>query len=325
MIATPAARTTTPTPWPSKAPDPNPAGQPLMPARLPDITPVPRPEHQRPGTRPAVRAREPQITAGRRVHIHRCQAQPYDGHGRHRLGSLLAAGATRAFPIPRMCRQRLRGPAPRRPAAPSDGTPRSSPSSQPVLCLNAAVRRIAPAGYGGDHHPRPGRRCPVPVCQADAVPDLVHPPGLGQGSGPQLRLCQPEDVEPRAGHELVRIQPGPLAHPSDPFTAVRLRNMPHSHSLASGCLSRKSAGSPTKRGARARHSRGKPSRVRTRRSVPRRSSARSPAVAASLVPAAASPDPPPSLMSPVSRRVLRRLRNRQQQPLRRHQRPRAAD
>ena len=77
-----------------------------------------RPEHQRPGTRRAVGAREPQITAGRRVRIDRQRARPYDGHGRHRLGSLLAVGATRAFPTPRMCRQRLRRPAPRRPAAP---------------------------------------------------------------------------------------------------------------------------------------------------------------------------------------------------------------
>ena len=59
-----------------------------------------------------------QITAGRRVRIDRKRARPYDGHGRHRLGSLLAVGATRAFPTPRMCRQRLRRPAPRRPAAP---------------------------------------------------------------------------------------------------------------------------------------------------------------------------------------------------------------
>ena len=58
-----------------------------VPARLPDITPVPRPEDQRPGTRRAVRAREPQITAGRRVRIDRKRARPYDGHGRHGLGS----------------------------------------------------------------------------------------------------------------------------------------------------------------------------------------------------------------------------------------------
>ena len=50
--------------------------------------------------------------------IDREQARPYDGHGRHRLGSLLPVGVTRAFPTPRMCRQRLRRPAPRRPAAP---------------------------------------------------------------------------------------------------------------------------------------------------------------------------------------------------------------
>jgi hypothetical protein len=89
-----------------------------VPARRPDITPVPRPGHQRPGPRRAVRAGEPQITAGRRVRIDRKRARPYDGHGRHRPGSLLAAGATRAFPTPGMCRQRVRRRAPRRPAAP---------------------------------------------------------------------------------------------------------------------------------------------------------------------------------------------------------------
>ena len=63
---------------------------------LPDTTPVPRPEHQRPLARRAGRAREPHITAGCRIRIDRKRARPYDGHGRHRLGSLLAAGATRA-------------------------------------------------------------------------------------------------------------------------------------------------------------------------------------------------------------------------------------
>ncbi len=64
-------------------------------ARLPDITPVPRPEHQQPGTQRAGRAREPDVTAGCRVRIDRKRARPYDGHGRHRLGSLLAVGAKR--------------------------------------------------------------------------------------------------------------------------------------------------------------------------------------------------------------------------------------
>ena len=116
----------------------------VAPARLPDITPVPRPGHQRPGTRRAVRAREPQITAGRRVRTGRKRARPYDGHGRHRPGSLLAAGAARAFPAPGMCRQRLRRPAPRRPAARADGTLRSSPGSQEAPFRNK--RRSANAG-----------------------------------------------------------------------------------------------------------------------------------------------------------------------------------
>ena len=64
-------------------------------ARRPDITPVPRPEHQRPGTRRAARARETHLTPGRHVRIDRKRARPYDGHRRHRLGSLLAIGATR--------------------------------------------------------------------------------------------------------------------------------------------------------------------------------------------------------------------------------------
>ena len=55
-----------------------------------------RPEHQRPGTRRAVRAREPQITAGHRLRIDRKRARPYDGHGPHRPGSFSHG----AFPRP---------------------------------------------------------------------------------------------------------------------------------------------------------------------------------------------------------------------------------
>jgi hypothetical protein len=85
---------------------------------------------KQPGTRRAVRAREPQITAGRRVRVDRERARPYDGHGRHRLGSLLAVGATRAFPT-RGCAAsgcEDRHHADLLPRA--DGTLRSSPSSQ---------------------------------------------------------------------------------------------------------------------------------------------------------------------------------------------------
>ena len=46
------------------------------PARLPDITPVPRPEHQRRGTRRAARARETHVTPGRHVRIDRKRARP---------------------------------------------------------------------------------------------------------------------------------------------------------------------------------------------------------------------------------------------------------
>jgi hypothetical protein len=51
------------------------------------MAPVLRPEHQRRVTRRAVRAREPHLTAGRRVRIDRKRARPYDGHGRHTLRS----------------------------------------------------------------------------------------------------------------------------------------------------------------------------------------------------------------------------------------------
>src|SRR5436190_1910797 len=68
---------------------------PPAPARLPDITPVSRPEHQRPGTRRAARPGELHATASRHVGVDRERAGPYDGHGRHRLGSLLAIGAKR--------------------------------------------------------------------------------------------------------------------------------------------------------------------------------------------------------------------------------------
>jgi len=53
------------------------------------------PEHQRPGTRRAGRTREPDVTAGCHRGIDRKRARPYDGHGRHRPGSLLAIGAKR--------------------------------------------------------------------------------------------------------------------------------------------------------------------------------------------------------------------------------------
>ena len=106
-------------------------------ARLPDITPVPRREHQRLGERRAVWAREPQITVGRRICIGRTRARPNDGHGRHDPESLLVVGATRAFLTPGMCRRRLRrsahaGLLPRL----TDGTLRSSPSTHRSACAS---------------------------------------------------------------------------------------------------------------------------------------------------------------------------------------------
>jgi hypothetical protein len=60
------------------------------------MTPVPRPQHQRPGARRAVWARELHLTASRNVRIDRKRARPYDGHQAiHRLGSLPAIGAKR--------------------------------------------------------------------------------------------------------------------------------------------------------------------------------------------------------------------------------------
>ena len=53
------------------------------PARLADMTLIPRPERHRPGARRAVRTREHHITAGRRIRIDRQRTRPYDGHGRH--------------------------------------------------------------------------------------------------------------------------------------------------------------------------------------------------------------------------------------------------
>ena len=51
-------------------------------ARRPDMTPVTRPEHQRPGARRAGRARDLHLAAGRHISIDRQRARPYDGHGR---------------------------------------------------------------------------------------------------------------------------------------------------------------------------------------------------------------------------------------------------
>ena len=76
------------------------------------------------------------VSAKRAAHWPAATWRSASGHG-HTMATgdtasdpLLAAGATRAFPAPRMCRQRLRRPAPRRSAAPAGGTLRSSPSSQ---------------------------------------------------------------------------------------------------------------------------------------------------------------------------------------------------
>ena len=70
-------------------------------ARLPDITPVPRPGHQRPGTRRAGRTREPDVTAGCGMGIGRERARPYDGRGRHSPGSFCDRRKTRRGGIPR--------------------------------------------------------------------------------------------------------------------------------------------------------------------------------------------------------------------------------
>ena len=93
-----------------------------------------RPEHQRPGTRRAVRAREPQVTAGRRIRIDRKRARPYDGHERHRLGSLLAAGAIQAFP----------GPEDVPPAVPTTGTTPACCPGPAARCVRRRVARRAP-------------------------------------------------------------------------------------------------------------------------------------------------------------------------------------
>ena len=52
------------------------------PARRPDVPPVTRPEHQRPGTRRADRARDLHLAASCNIRIDRQRARPYDGHGR---------------------------------------------------------------------------------------------------------------------------------------------------------------------------------------------------------------------------------------------------
>src|SRR5215472_15253335 len=73
------------------APAPQP-GDEVLPAaaRRPDMTPVPRPEHQPPGARRARRTGELHLPPGCHVRIDRQRARPYHGHRRHRLGSLPA-------------------------------------------------------------------------------------------------------------------------------------------------------------------------------------------------------------------------------------------
>ena len=52
------------------------------PARRPDMPPVTRPEHQRPGARRADRTGDLHLAASRHIRIDRQRARPYDGHGR---------------------------------------------------------------------------------------------------------------------------------------------------------------------------------------------------------------------------------------------------
>ena len=109
-----------------------------MPGPPPDITPVPRREHQRLGERRAVRAREPQITVGRRVRIDRTAGtairwpratptpDPFSWsaqHGRSRPRGCAASGCGdrhHAGLLPRL----------------TDGTLRSSPSTHRSACAS---------------------------------------------------------------------------------------------------------------------------------------------------------------------------------------------
>ena len=106
------------------------AGASDAPARSPSGTagPAYRPTRKRDRIPAQLRCHGSQRPTQRR---HRALSQPYDDPGRHGLGSLLAVGATRAFPAPRMCRQRLRRPAPRRPAAPGRPTHVAFVAEQP--------------------------------------------------------------------------------------------------------------------------------------------------------------------------------------------------
>ena len=109
---------------------------------------------QRPSLSPADQAELTRLTSARNPRSRPAAAYASTASGRgHTMATgdtasdpLLAAGATRAFPTPGMCRQRLRRPAPRRPAAPG----RAARCVRPRAAREAPFRSKRRSANGGD-------------------------------------------------------------------------------------------------------------------------------------------------------------------------------
>jgi hypothetical protein len=113
-------------------------------ARGPDMPPVTRPEHQRPGARRADRTGDRHSTARPHIGIDRQQARPYDGQrATHRLGSLPARrDQTRRGGIPHIQRGR-QNPGP--PAGSQTATSSKSTAGHHAGTLRKSSRQHAPA------------------------------------------------------------------------------------------------------------------------------------------------------------------------------------
>ena len=168
------------------------------PARRPDIPPVTRPEHQRPGARRAGRAGDRNITARPHIGIDRQRARPYDGQrATHRLGSLLAhRDQTRRGGIPHIQRGRQN-------PGPHAGSQAATSSKSTAGHRPRIAQEVKPS-TGGTHPLARRTREPPPLVQAGQI--RPAPPGRCRkpGARPTDRLAgQPGRRQPtrRSGRD----------------------------------------------------------------------------------------------------------------------------
>ncbi len=154
------------------------------------MTPVARPEHQRPRARRARRARrtrELHLPPGRHLRIDRHRARPYHGHGRHRFGSLPATVA-----------KRRRGGIPHV----QGGRPKSWPARAQPGSNNVKEHGRNPGRDAQEVRPSTGRathtfaRIPGGLCRTRPLARVA----AGQRPGPGVFLHNP----PAAGNSISR-------------------------------------------------------------------------------------------------------------------------